>query len=292
LVCAWSIAPGAQDNPEPVDARPQFPPTAAHAGNHVVPNLASLRSSQETPPIPGGLGAGTIFRQNALQANNRAELSTQMIVHPTGINVPNWIFTTATNRTEKTVEVVGIYIGSDASLGVFDWSCSVDDPCPNGSIVPAWQWTRDFTELPCYYAVADDGGGHQHNMLSYVNSSQKRGSEPGRGPDRGNWRNTVLVLNRCTHRWELVYQHDFVASQKDCSVDSSCGWWGPIVETFNDSPQPPVKELGFLETTLRYDRGVSRLSAAETVFVQPNTPWLLFHLDPNRSWGIGSSTGN
>ena len=93
-------------------------------------------------------------------ATNRAELSTQMIVHPTGIDVPDWIFTTATNRTEKTVEVVGIYIGADASLGVFDWSCSVEDPCPSGSIVPDWQWTRDLTELPCYYAMADDGGGH------------------------------------------------------------------------------------------------------------------------------------
>jgi hypothetical protein len=290
IFCAWAAITGAQTDTDPVDARPQFPPGAAHAGSHAVPNLASLRSGQEIPPIPGGIGAGTIYNQGALPATNRAELSTQMIVHPNGIDVPNWIFTTATNRTEKTVEVVGIYIATDASLGVFDWSCSVEDPCPNGSIEPAWQWTRDLTELPCYYAVADDGGGHQHNLMSYVNASRKRGSEPGPDGGRGNWRNTVSLLNRCTHRWELVYQHDFVASQKDCSLDSSCGWWGPIVETFNVSPQPPVKELGFLDTTLRYDRGVSRLTPAETGFSQPNTPWLLFHLAADRSWGIGSST--
>jgi len=293
LMCAWSIATGAQDDPGIVDARPQFPPGPAHAGSHAVPNLASLRSGQETPPIPGGLGAGTIYNQGALPVNNRAELSTQMIVHPNGIDVPNWIFTTATNRTEKTVEVVGIYIATDASLGVFDWSCSIDDPCPDGSVAPAWQWTRDLTTLPCYYAMADDGGGHQHNLLSYMNSTQKRGNDAGRGGSRATWRNTVLVLNECTHRWERVYQHDFVASQKDCSLDAfSCGWWGPIVETFNDSPQPPVKELGFLDTTLRYDRGLSRLTPAETTFSQPDTPWLLFHRDPNRAWGIGNTTGN
>jgi hypothetical protein len=154
-----------------------------------------------------------------------------------------------------------------------------------------------LNELPCYYAVGDDGGGHQHNLLSYVNASQKRGSEPGPGVRRANWRNSVSLLNRCTRRWELVYQHDFVASQKDCSVDSSCGWWGPIVETFNASPQPAVKELGFLETTLRYDRGVSTLKPSDTDFFapnifEPNTAWSLFHLDPDRSWGIGSSTAN
>ena len=292
LYCAWAIAAGAQTDPAPVDARPQFPPSAAHAGNHAVPNLASLRAGEETPPVPGGLGAGTIYRQGALPANNRAELSTQMIVHPTGIDVPNWIFTTATNRTDKTVEVVGIYFASDASLGVFDWSCSVEDPCPDGSIVPTWQWTRDLNTLPCYYAPGDDGGGHQHNLLSYVNASRRRGGDPASGGRRSNWRNSVSLLNRCTRRWELVYQHDFVASQRDCSLDSSCGWWGPIVETFNDSPQPAVEELGFVETTLRYDRGVSRLNATETTFALPNTPWLLFHLDPNRAWGIGSSTGN
>jgi hypothetical protein len=57
---------------------------------------------------------------------SRAELYTQMIVHPNGIAVPNWIFTTATNRTELTIEVVGIYIGAIAALGVFDWSCQPD----------------------------------------------------------------------------------------------------------------------------------------------------------------------
>jgi hypothetical protein len=292
MLCLWSIATGAQSDSEAVDTRPQFPPSAAHAGNHAVPNLASLRSGRATPPIPGGVGAGTLYRQGALPATNRAELSTQMIVHPTGIDVPDWIFTTATNRTEKTVEVVGIYIGPDASLGVFDWSCSVEDPCPSGSIVPDWQWTRDLTELPCYYAMGDDGGGHQHNLLSYVNSSKRRGNEPGPSARRGNWRNDVFLLNRCTRRWDLVYRHDFATSQRDCSLDSACGWWGPIVETFNVSPQPLIKELGFLESALRYDHGVSRLTPTETDFSPPNTPWLQFHRDPNRSWGIGSSTAN
>ncbi len=76
-----------------VDARQHFPPSAARAGYRDVPNLARLRAAfQQTPPVPGGLGAGTVYRQGALPVTSRAELSTQMIVYPDGIAVPNWIF--------------------------------------------------------------------------------------------------------------------------------------------------------------------------------------------------------
>ena len=224
---------------------------------------------------------------------SRAELYTQMIVHPTGIAVPNWIFTTATNRTQLTIEVVGIYIGSVAALGVFDWSCLPSYPCPNGSTEPSWQWTRDFTDLPCYYAVGDDTGGHQQNLLSYVNRSHRRGNGKAPPAPVPNWTNSVLLLNHCTGDWDLVYSHRFRAAQRDCSADSACGWWGPIIETFNDNPQPLIKELGFLGSTLRYNHNrVSLLDPIETFFVSPSPPWVLFHIVPNGSWGVGSSTGD
>jgi hypothetical protein len=276
-----------------VDARLNFPPSAAHVGGRAVPNLAGLRAGfLKTPPVPGGIGAGTLYNQRALQVTSRAELYTQMIVQPNGIDVPNFLFTTATNRTEKTIEVVGIYLGAGASLGIFDWSCLPDYPCSNGSAEPSWQWTRDLNQLPCYYTVGDDGGGHFHNLISYLNRSQKRGNEIAPPAPVENWRNSVLVLNHCTHEWDLVYSHGFRAAQKDCSADSSCGWWGPIIETFNDNPQPPINELGFLGSTLRYDNQVSSMTPADTSFSPPNPPWVLFHIDPNGSWGVGSFTGD
>jgi hypothetical protein len=277
-----------------VDARRNFPPTAARVGHRVVPHLGLLRAGfAETPPVPGGLGAGTVYRQGALQITTRAELFTQMIVHPNGIDVPNWIFTTATNRTELTVEVVGIYIGASAALGIFDWSCRPGYPCLNGESGPSWQWTRDFTDLSCYYQPGDDGGGHLHDLLSYRNRSQRRGADVAPPPPIENWKNSVLLFNYCTGLWELVYSHDFRAEQRDCSADQfACGWWGPIIETFNETPQPPIKELGFLGSALRHDNAVSALGVADTFFSFPNTPWVLFHIDPNRSWGVGSNTGN
>jgi hypothetical protein len=285
-----AIAP--QSTQATVDARPNFPPSAAHVGRRVVPNLAALRAGfLETPPVPGGIGAGTLYSQRSLRVTSRAELYTQMIVHPTGIGVANFIFTTATNRTELTIEVVGIYIGTGAALGVFDWSCLPGYRCPNGSTEPSWQWTRDLNELPCYYRAGDDGGGHVQNLLSYVNRSQRQGNDVAPPAPVENWRNSVLLLNHCTNEWDLVYSHSFRAAQKDCSVDSSCGWWGPIIETFNDDPQPSINELGFFGSTLRYDNQVSSLSPVDTLFSLPNPPWFLFHIDPNRSWAAGSFTG-
>jgi hypothetical protein len=275
-----------------VDARAAFPPSVARVGGRSLPSLKRLRvETRLTPPVPGGLGAGTIYREGALRVTSRAELYTKMIVHPNGIDVPNWLFTTATNRTEKTVEVVAIYIGSSASLGVFDWSCSPDFPCPNGATEPSWQWTRDIVGLGCYYAAADDGGGHLHDLLTYVNRSSKRGGDavPAHVP---NWRNAVLLLNQCTGEWDMVYRHDFRADQKDCSVGQDCAWWGPIIETFNDDPQPAVPELGFVGSTLRYDNSQSQLGPDDTEWSMPWTPWIVFHLDPNRSWGVGSFTAH
>ena len=275
------------------DARASFPPNAARVAGRHVPNLKWARavSREDTAPVPGGLGAGTLYKAGALRVTSRAELSTSMIVHSQGIGVSNWLFTTATNRTERTVEVVGIYLGWSASLGIFDWSCEVDHPCPNGSTGASWQWTREFNNLSCYFAPGDDGGGHMHDLLSYVNKSVRRGDGVELPAPVANWRNSVLLLNQCTGEWDMVYRHDFRAAQRDCSVDQfACGWWGPIIETFQTDPQEVIPELGFVGTALRHDRSWSVLGPAETDFTGPSAPWTLFHIQPNRSWGVGSFT--
>lgn len=147
--------------------------------------------------------------------------------------------------------------------------------------------------MSCYYAVGNDGGGHLHQLLSYVNRSHRRGHQAGPPAPVPNWRNSVLLLNHCTDEWELVYSHAFRAEQRDCAADDfACGWWGPIIETFNDNPQPPIKELGFVDSTLRHDNKVSVLGPVETFFAAPSPPWVLFHIVPNGSWGAGSVSTN
>jgi hypothetical protein len=292
MLCGGVAATQTTEAPA-TDARRRFPPNEARVKGGRVPNLKWLRaaSTGSTAPVPGGLGAGTLYRAGTLRVTSRAELATSMIVHPQGIGVSNWLFTTATNRTELTVEVVGIYLGWTASLGVFDWSCQPDHPCPNGSTVPSWQWTRELNTLSCYFARGDDDGGHVHDLLSYVNKSARRGDGVELPANVANWRNSVLLVNQCTGEWDMVYRHDFRATQRDCSADQfACGWWGPIIETFQPDPQEVIPELGFVGTTLRHDRSWSMLGPAETDFTGPSAPWTLFHIQPNHSWTAGSFT--
>jgi hypothetical protein len=126
-----------------------------------------------------------------------------------------------------------------------------------------------------------DAGSHVQTVVYYDNLSEKLD-----GANPPLWRNAVYLWNYCNSAWDLVYSHQFRANQKDCSVDPSCGWWGPILETFNSIPQ--IKELGFENTMLLHDGVWSSLPTSESSFGDPVSPWQLFHLDPNRGFGAGN----
>jgi hypothetical protein len=267
----------------------------------IMPDLIALRNEKNLEhnrepngmPTPGGLGAGIQYNKSALQALNHSELYTYMFVYPLGVNPSgtlSWLYTTSTNRTEKTVEVVGIYgnsIGASGDLGIFDWSCSSDYPCPNGQSGPSWQWTQPFSIFQCNMTGIIDEGGDLQTSLYYDNESIQLdyGSPP-------LWENLVYLWNYCTSAWDLIYSHQFRVYQKDCSLynpsdSGSCGWWGPILETF-DNPEPQINELGFENTMLFHDGTWSSLSTSETTFNYPVSPWILFHLNPNQGYGTGN----
>lgn len=279
------------------DMRSSFQPTIPEVAGRHLPNLLDIRllRSKGGLPIPNGAEAGTLYRQNMLQALRDARLYTKMFVYPNGIgSIGNeWIFTTATNRTERSVEVVGIYTGSGTGdLGIFDWSCMPGYPCPNGSTGASWQWTRPFSQFSCYYTMKDDGGGHPHNLMYYINSSNKGEGDP------PVWGNSVFLWNYCRNTWDAVYSHTFRVNQRDCSMERcfvdnyDTGWWGPIVETTMGGPQPQIKELGFWQSWLYHDGVWSTLGTNDTTWATLNSSWLEFHRDPNRSYGVGNFTNN
>ena len=269
------------------------------------PSLLELRRRRlgTTPtlrpalPPPGGIGAGIIYKTGALQAINGSELQTNMIVHPEGLNPSNlglqWLFTTASNRSEKGVEVVGIYYSNNpnGSLGIFDWSCSSDYPCM-GQTAPAWVWITGFTNLACYIKRQLTDAGYAQNVMQYTNQTNRiaNGSPP-------SWENAVYLHNYCDDYWDVIYQHQYTVNQQDCSAASACAWWGPIIETFpsaSGGPFPEINNLGFEDTALLHDCTWSHLSPAEpdspakADFGSPNSPWLLFFLDPQRDFEVGN----
>jgi hypothetical protein len=254
------------------------------------PNLRDLRAarhgarigapatqSQDEPPVPGGLGIGVTYEFGKLGSTQSATLDTKMIVYPNGVgDLDQFLFTTSTNRSEKNVEVVGIYnAGGTGDLGVFDWSCSPDFPCAGGLDGPAWVWVQPFRNDPCHYGPEDNGTGRVHDVLRYRNTTEF---------SAGLWHNRVNVYNRCFSSWDTIYTHDF-GTQIDCNT-TGCMWWGPILETFFPAGDPnwPIPELGFFSTTLEHDGVTSHLGDDETDWVAPAPTWNTCYRTPNSAW--------
>ncbi|MCP4373433.1 MAG: hypothetical protein GY797_35830 [Deltaproteobacteria bacterium] len=279
------------------DVRYLFTAERRSATFQSLPNLSELRNENtsvrgleaDDMPVPGGVGAGINYKNGSLKALEHAELHTKMFVYPNGLNPSadmNWLMTPATNRTDNPVEVVGIYAGWQAhgSLGVFGRSCSEAYPCPNGETENGWQWFLRFSEINCNMTEIVDKGGHQQKIIQYANKSEKLDQE-----DPPLWRNSVYLWNFCTEEWDLFYEHQYRENKRDCSLDNiTCAWWGPILEFFGDDPQPEINELGFEDTLLYHDGTWNTLSPSETTFRNPISPWILFHLDPNRGYGAGN----
>lgn len=267
---------GAAKNPLPPNLREQ------RAKRSRAPSVTARRSSTSTtsttPPVPGGLGAGLAFKTGSLRAASSATLYTKMIVYPDGIgNLPDWLYTTSTNRTEKTVEVVGGYLGADTHwIGIFDWSCASDAPCEGGQTTPSWIWVQQFRDEPCHFSQQPDGAGVPHDTMYYANATDVSG---------GTWSNRVSFWNSCTNAWDLVYSHSFGGTQRDCSIDNGCGWWGPIIENFFPlDGSTPIPELGFSETRLVHDGVTSLVPDTETDWSAPPGNWNVCYRVPNTSW--------
>lgn len=75
--------------------------------------MATLRRGrfQTDNSLPGTLASGVGYKVGQFNVTTTgANLNTLMAVYPNGLGTfPNFIFTTATNRTEKGVEVLGAY---------------------------------------------------------------------------------------------------------------------------------------------------------------------------------------
>jgi hypothetical protein len=250
-------------------------------------------SVDQEPPEAGAINAGTTYLAGALSANTSARLHTRMFVHPNGLSPSgflDWTFTTATNRVDSAVEVVAIYrtaLGDSGVLSIFGRPCSEEYPCPDGDTSNGWQPSKYFSELNCNITHIVDDGGHAQKIVHYANHSDRLDDE-----DPALWKNAVYLWNYCDEQWDLIWEHSYRENKRDCSVEG-CYWWGTGIELPGASLRPQVVELGFEDTLLYHDGTWSELRPDETGFRNPEdspelSPWQLFHLDPNRSFGAGS----
>ncbi len=267
------------------------------AGSEAVSKGRTISGDEIDWPVPGSMAAGTTYDPNQLRALESGRLYTRMFVHPGGLptaaSLPNILYTTATSRVHMGLELLGAYRGggpgSTALLGLFAWTCLPGYPCPDGKTAPGFQWWMDFANLSCNVTHGVDQGGHAHRFLYYTNQSDKLAVG-----DPPEWKSAVYLWNYCDSAWDLAWEHTYRADKIDCSVPGAgCAWWGPSIEIFGDAPYPQMAELGYEDSLLYHDGLWSELRPPEANFRDPTiwaptTPWQLFHLDPNRSYGVGN----
>jgi len=246
-------------------------------------------------PVPGSMAVGTAYSPNQLVALDSGRLHTKMFVYPNGVS-PNGplplFYTTATSRVNRGLELLVAY--SDARpdisrLNLYAWPCLPNYPCPDGETDPGWQWSRNLTELTCNITQVVDQGGHAQKQLYYANHTDRLddGSPP-------QWKSAIYLWNYCDAAWDLTWQHTYRQDKVDCSIPGAgCAWWGPSLEIFGSDPYPQIAELGYEDSLLYHDGVWSELRPDEAGFRDParwatTTPWQLFHLDPNRSYGVGN----
>jgi len=262
-----------------------------------LPLIEKTATVHSDAPVPGTMSAGTAYAPEQLVALESGRLHTRMFVYPDGLDrdgaLPAWLYTTATSRVDDGLEVVGMYAEhlQTGYLGLFAWTCLPDFPCPDGDVAPGWQWSRAMPGLSCNISHTVDQGGHAQKQLYYANHSDRldNGTPP-------LWRSAVYVWNYCDAAWDLAWTHEYRQQKGDCSIPgASCAWWGPSIEIFGDAVYPHIGELGYEDSLLFHDGSWSQLVPPETQFRDPAnpswgslTPWQLFHLEPNRSYGVGN----
>ena len=250
---------------------------------------------EEEPPVPGTMSAGTMFNVGSYQVTTSSHLHTKMMVYPNGLGVPalpNWIYTTSTNRTQSTIELIGMYRSwkqPAASLGLFAWPCFEDYPCPDGDTSSGWQFQHSYDDLGCNITQIVDEERHAQKIIHYANHTDRL--DDGDPPA---WKNAVYLWNYCEAEWDLIWQHEYRQTKMDCSLANRCAWWGPAIELFGSEPYPEIPELGYEQGLLIYDGIWSELRPAEGAgFIDPTTrpefiPWLLLQVDYNRGFGAGN----
>ena len=262
-----------------------------------LPALQISTAVHSSAPVPGTMTTGTAYAPDQLVALESGRLHTRMFVYPDGLErdtpLPSWLYTTATSRVDNGLEVVAMYSEDQDSgyLGLFAWTCLPDFPCPNSAKVPDWQWSQPLPQFTCNITQTVDQGGHAQKQLYYANHSDRLddGSPP-------LWKSAVYLWNYCDSAWDLAWEHVYRQDKIDCSVPgATCAWWGPSVEIFGDALYPQIGELGYEESLLYHDGIWSWLPPPEAQFRDPTnpswgsqTPWQVFHLEPNRSYGVGN----
>jgi hypothetical protein len=232
---------------EESDAGPEYPP--------------------DPRPIPGGVGYGAFYKDGALEFSNSSALYYYIVTIPNiGDATNQWLYLTSTNRSPKGVEALVSYHQQDNPMFmVFDWSKTGN---------ARWSLSRPYSQLSDYLTPYT-AEGHQYQTIYVANSTRRIAGT--------RWINEVMLYNRNTNAYDLVYSNEYDLAATD---EQKYLWWGPIVETFPPFPTQ-TNDIGFFEARLLQDGAAPSLLTSDLTDLKIDNPGFQVVFDrPNYSFVV------
>jgi hypothetical protein len=237
----------------------------------------SALANEESPPVPGGSGYGSIYNSAFKVAFVKGTSLSFDVVCPTrpGGNVSDFLYLTAMNRASKGVEAfVSYFAQTDFHFKVFDWARTEGQ-----------QFVLDipFENLGSYLTTLSSHGS-SYQIMSVINTTFRTSVLQ--------WKNEVYLWNVTAGRWDLMYGNPYDASDAQ-QAEGFVGSWGPIVETF-EPVYRNTNQMGFLNTGLISQDfsgawgSWSFLSAADSFITTDNVGFTPLFLDPNYQFVVKS----
>jgi hypothetical protein len=227
----------------------------------VSPNPLQL---QQQFQVPGGLGAGVVFKDGQLLFSN-ATAAFYYLIFPKQIQASSTatlLYMTSSNRASKGCEALLHYDRTDEWNGVFriwDWATPRQ---PDGS---QFIFSKTFDDLAGYrvaYNFPTDEGMRAVETLYIVSSTSRTGGD--------NWVNEVFLWNPMEQARDLVHSYDYTWTTKETDGNF---FWGPIFETFPPPPEhpdyQPQQYVGFFETLMVQDGYEYQLTNANSELRPP-----------------------
>jgi hypothetical protein len=230
---------------------------------------AAQEEEEEDPPIPkpipGGVGFGIFFRDEALEFTNSSTLFYHIVTIPTIGAISNeYLYLTSTNRAPKGIEALISYVRQDKpKFHIYDWSIKKKKD--------RWAASKPY-DLLDRYLIKHTSAGQEFDTIYVANSTRRL--------EGTRWRNEVL-LRTTTGEYDFVYSHDYDLSASD---ERRFLTWGPIVETFPPHPNE-TNQIGFFQTKLLQDDGDALLLTDVDTKLRIDDPgFQLDLLEPNHSF--------
>jgi len=190
-------------------------------------------------PVPGGVGYGYWFNDDALHWENSTVLDFFVLTPTTIGGISDTLYLTSTNRSNLGAEAhIGYWLpNQQAFFRVYDWAR------PEGDRWQALLWLP--LGHPEYVTDRPDEFGAVRQMCRIRNGTIYLGMS---GSDYL-WRNEALLFNFDLGLWDLVYSYDYTTAAKEDNTfqyGEHMGSWGPIVEVFGEeSAYQDLEKIGF-----------------------------------------------